>query len=306
MKKTTFRIFDCQAQKYIAPTDKSNFSLSITGEVVPPKKTPADSKFEVAYSLPMLDINGKQPFTDDDVIFISGAGVEVGTIGYSEDVKSWECINKNGGFTCREFQILPNREDRAAGQDWENIFTAWNERAAARPEPINESNSEQTENTKDPLFYRTREYAFGDMRLAVTLSSEVDMPEEMWDIHLDDAMKSTDVFIAAHPEPKVVPTSVPTVVNEPAPVKYEPRMMLDAKKLVDMEIAQAPMEWNSIRAIAQNYPNVPNCQKVLNRYGNTDLVQWYIGRHDNFNVASEVFLITKTPVEDNESPNVSK
>lgn len=287
----SFRVFDTVVKKYLTPDSK--VFIGLDGKPVTPEGPDTANRYEVAYSLPFFDINGKQLFTDDGFITIVDREPQYGRPIFNSDQNYWGFMATSDNvyrLQSKTFQILPNAEEIAAGNLGLEIQAEWEKKAAELPAP----DPNKDENAQ--VFTRTREFAFGCIKVLLTLQSETDMPEDVWNEHFTAVLPSGEIFqLKKGGEEAPAPEQSDAVVTK----EYK------ATILKAQGSSRAPMAWWKIPAIRDAKPKQNNCEHSLQIVdGTKNIVAWEIGRGGTWAQASEFFLVEEVkPEEIDESSN---
>lgn len=286
----SFRIFDNLEKKYL--TSDSKVYIGLDGKVVTPEGPDTADRYEIAHSLPFFDTTGKQLFTDDGFVTILGRTAVYGRPIFNVDGNYWGFMAANDDVVplkSDSFQIFPNAEEVKSGNLGSEIQEAWDKKASEIPEPEPQQNASGG-------FVRTREFAFGCIKVILTLHSETDMPEDVWNEHFTAVLECEDIFhvkkateAIAEPETEEVPVKAPVVYI--------------AQKLQHVATEVAPEELHKIPDVAAARPVHPNVIKSLRRVQGTSLVVWTITRGEHTSVASDYFVLTEKPVEGEQNTN---
>jgi hypothetical protein len=285
----SFRIFDNQVKKYLTPDSKVYIGLD--GKLVTPEGPDTADRYELAYSLPIFDITGKQLFTDDGFVTIFGGEVVYARPVYDTETNSWVAMaSKYGVFPLvdKAFQILPNAEEVSAGNIGSEIQAAWDKKLADMPQP------QPQENAGPGGFSRSKDFKFGLLDVVLTLRSDIDMPDDVWEEHFKAVMECDDIFSIK----KEQAAAEPEEGAEKKPVVYF------ATELGKLSSERAPIEWRKLPEISAAYPKQGGVEKSLQLVdGTTNVVAWEIGRNGHWSVASPFFLVQEKKEEEDESTN---
>lgn len=293
----SFRIFDKLTKKYVLPD--GNVYVGLDGQVYTLEGLGEKGRFELAHSLPFFDVNGKQLFTDDGVVVISGRKTAYARPGLSEN-GCWGLIVGNGDeiipLESKTFEIFPNAAEVAAGNLGTEILRAWEKKADDLPEP-------EGQNAQSPFAHmasRSRDFVFANLAVELKIYSESPMSDDQWDEAFKSVMDCDVIFkCSKDPSPEDVEFFMETYkkLDEEVAVK-----LTHTIEVVDLEgngSSQAPADWRMLPEIAAAKPTQTNCEKSLQLVDGTEnVVYWSIGRGGNWSRASSYFLVKSVLIKD--------
>lgn len=288
----TFRIFDTLVKKYLTPDSKVYIGLD--GKLVTPEGPDTADRYDLAYSIPLFDVNGQQLFTDDGFITIVGRETVFGSPTFNVDSNCWGFTTDNDNFVplvSKTFQIFPNADEIRGGNSGMEIQTAWDKKAAELPEPDPKANA-------GGGYMRTREFQFGCLAVLLTLHSQIDMPEDVWNEHFKAVLESDEIFVNKPAEDKA---------TEEQPAQSEEAVVVKEFKAIVLKSqgsSRAPMDWWKLPEIVAAKPKQSNVEKSLQLVdGTTNIVAWEVGRGGSWAQASDFFMVEEVKTSSDESSN---